>query len=233
MSVEANKATFRAHLMAMEERRLETLDAHPALADSKAFFEQLFSAFPDSQATVHELIGEGDWVAYRMMHRGTHQGEFMGMPATGRQAEWEVIGTMRIVDGKIVENHAQADVLGMTQQLGVAPPVAAASQAGLGQRMYAVIGVWRSASHHLEEQLRVLRERIVPGVSRSPGFVAGYWTHDRSSGKDHTTIVFEGEEAALAFKSAVGGNSRNQAAHGMEIELLVVVEVLASTSRDA
>ncbi len=122
MSTEANKTVFRAHFQALSERRLESLDAHPALSETRPFFEQFFTAFPDATATLHELIAEGDWVAYRLTQRGTHQGEFMGIPATGQRAEWEVMGTMRIVDGTIVENHAQADAIGMMQQLGVAPP---------------------------------------------------------------------------------------------------------------
>ena len=127
MSTEANKAVFHAHFEAIEDRRLDALDAHPALAGAGPFFEQLFAAFPDSAATLHEVIAEGDWVAYRLTQRGTHQGDWMGIPATGRHAEWEVMGTMRIVDGTIVENHAQPDAIGMMQQLGVAPPAGPAS----------------------------------------------------------------------------------------------------------
>lgn len=122
MSIEANKTVFQAHFQALNERRLESLDAHPALSGDRPFFEQFFAAFPDATATLHEVIGEGDWLAYRLTQRGTHQGEFMGIPATGRHADWEVMGTMKIADGKIVENHAQADSVGMMQQLGVAPP---------------------------------------------------------------------------------------------------------------
>jgi predicted ester cyclase len=122
MSIEANKTVFRAHFQALSERRLESLDTHPALRGDRAFFEQFFAAFPDSTATLHEVIAEGDWVAYRLTQRGTHQGEFMGIPATGRHAEWDVMGTMRVDDGKFVEHHAHPDAINMMQQLGVAPP---------------------------------------------------------------------------------------------------------------
>lgn len=127
MLSEANKAVFLAHFEAMEERRLESLTAHPAIAGTRPFFEQLFAAFPDGTATLHEVIAEGDWVAFRLTQRGTHQGEWMGIPATSRQVEWEVIGTMRIVDGMIVENHAQPDSIGMLQQLGASPVAAPVS----------------------------------------------------------------------------------------------------------
>ena len=131
MSSDANKAVFREHFQAISERRLGALDAHPALAGDRPFFEQLFTAFPDSTATLHEVIGEGDWLGYRLTQRGTHLGEFMGIATTGRQAEWDVIGLMRIVDGRIVEHHVQADSIGLMQQLGAPPPAAPASQGGL------------------------------------------------------------------------------------------------------
>ena len=93
--------------------------------------------------------------------------------------------------------------------------------------MYAVVGIWHRDESQSEEQLRVLREQIVPNVRQSPGFVSGYWAHDPGSGKDYTTIVFEGEEAALAFKAEVEGNSQGQAANGIQLETLAVAAVLA------
>ena len=87
MSAEANKAVFRAHFEAIEERRLDTLDAHPGVADHKPFFEHMQAAFPDGSATLHEDIAEGDWVAFMLLQRCTHRGDFMGIPATGRYAE--------------------------------------------------------------------------------------------------------------------------------------------------
>lgn len=58
--------------------------------------------------------------------------------------------------------------------------------------------------------------------------MAGYWTHDHSTGKDHTMIVLDSEAAALAFKAGVEANSQNQAAHGVTMELLSLVEVIAA-----
>ncbi|MBA2364334.1 MAG: ester cyclase [Chloroflexia bacterium] len=130
MATEANKAVFRVPFQALNERRLETLDAHPAFSGDRAFFERLFAAFPDATATLHELIGEKNWLAYRLTQPGTHQGEFMEIPATGRRAEWDVIGTVRVDDGKFVEHHAHPDTISLMQQLGAAPPAAPASRAG-------------------------------------------------------------------------------------------------------
>lgn len=94
--------------------------------------------------------------------------------------------------------------------------------------MYAVVGIWQREEQQSEAQLQFLRERIVPNVRQSPGFVAGYWTHDHNTGKDHTLIVLDSEAAALAFKAGVEANSQNQAAHGVALELLTVVEVVAA-----
>ena len=100
---------------------LSALDEHPALAPSKPFFQQLSTAFPDSQATLHEVLADGDWVVVRLTASGTHQGEWMGTPPTGRHAAWEVIAMYQIVDGKIVRQHSQADVVSQMRQLGAMP----------------------------------------------------------------------------------------------------------------
>lgn len=77
--------------------------------------------FPDLQFTVEEQFAEGDKVATRWTARGTHQKEFMGIPATGEQGALTGITISRLVDGKIVEERSQWDALGFLQQLGVMP----------------------------------------------------------------------------------------------------------------
>ena len=93
--------------------------------------------------------------------------------------------------------------------------------------MHAVVGVWTSEAGQSEEQLRMLRERIVPNVRRSVGFVAGYWMRDPATGADHTMVVFDSEEAAREFRDSVKRNTRVQAQAGIRPALLAVVEVLA------
>ena len=61
-------------------------------------------------------------VATRLTISGTHQGEFMGIPPTGKQATMTSIVISRIEGGKIAEDWESADVLGFFQQLGVIPP---------------------------------------------------------------------------------------------------------------
>ena len=79
------------------------------------------SAFPDGQDTTDDLIADGDKVAHRWTYRGTHQGEFQGIPATGRRVTFTGISIWRFEDGKIVESWHELDTLGMMQQLGVIP----------------------------------------------------------------------------------------------------------------
>ncbi len=87
----------------------------------KARHAALFAAFPDIQSTVEDMIAEGDKVVARLTMRGTHKGEFLGIPATGKQLTVSAIDIMRIVDDKIVEHWVEVDMLGMMQQLGVIP----------------------------------------------------------------------------------------------------------------
>jgi len=77
------------------------------------------AAFPDFRVTVEELIAEGDRVASRLTLRGTHKGEFLGIPPTGKEATVALYDIFRISEGKIVERWGLFDQLGLMQQLGV------------------------------------------------------------------------------------------------------------------
>ena len=80
--------------------------------------EMLFSAFPDTQVDLEEIVAEGDRIAMRITASGTHEGEFMGIEPTGEEMEVEVMSFQRIEDGKAVEEWQIVDTLGMLQQLG-------------------------------------------------------------------------------------------------------------------
>ena len=78
-------------------------------------------AFPDSYFSVEDMIAEGDKVVTRKTFHGTHEGEFMGIPPSGRTVNVSLIDIVRISDGKVVEHWSVGDDLGMMQQLGVIP----------------------------------------------------------------------------------------------------------------
>ena len=87
----------------------------------KEFISMNNSAFPDLQFTIKDQIAEGDGVVMRWSARGTHKGELMGIPPTGKQVVVTGIGISRFVGDKIVEQWNNWDGLGLMQQLGVVP----------------------------------------------------------------------------------------------------------------
>ena len=96
--------------------------ASPDLQGLKQFVTVVTAAFPDWHPTIEDMIAEGDKVVVRFRGSGTHKGEFIGIPPTGKQVTMMAIAIHRIAGGKIVENWLQADMLGMMVQLGVVPP---------------------------------------------------------------------------------------------------------------
>ena len=87
----------------------------------RQFGSQYFSAFPDLRITPEDLVAEGDKVTMRYDWRGTHKGELMGIPATGKQVTTSGISILRVANGKIAEQWDSFDNLGMLQQIGVIP----------------------------------------------------------------------------------------------------------------
>ncbi len=80
--------------------------------------KMLQKAFPDISWSIEELIATEDKVIIRSIERGTHEGEFMGIPATGNKYETSGISIRRIENGKVVEEREDFDMLGLYQQLG-------------------------------------------------------------------------------------------------------------------
>ena len=80
-------------------------------------------AFPDLRTAEADSVKEGDKVAFRWLLSGTHQGEFMGVAATGRRVEVMGMDIVRVADGQIVEHWGEFDAMGLLRQIGVIPPV--------------------------------------------------------------------------------------------------------------
>ena len=81
----------------------------------------IYTAFPDLQAPVEEMIAEGDKVVVRWAWQGTHQGEWQGITATGKQCQIEGITIYSLASGRIVNDRFQVHGLGLLQQLGAIP----------------------------------------------------------------------------------------------------------------
>jgi steroid delta-isomerase-like uncharacterized protein len=139
MSAEGNKALARrffvevadgghldraAELMAADYRHHDP-GLPPELQTSRdayiGHFPLYTAAFPDMRIAVEDLVADGDKVATRWTFAGTHSGDLMGIPPTGRRVNIAAMTIQRIADGKIVEGWTILDVLGMMQQIGVVP----------------------------------------------------------------------------------------------------------------
>lgn len=86
---------------------------------ARQFVIRLREAFPDLDAKVDDQVVEGDKIANLWRVRGTHQGDFGGIPATGRKMEISGITIFRVADVKIFESWGFADMMGMMKQLSV------------------------------------------------------------------------------------------------------------------
>jgi len=135
MSTEDNKAHVRRGFEAVNQKNLAVFDElltpdvvfHSAsttmqgLEAYKQFLSMYMTAFPDLHFTIEDMIAEGDTVVARFTTRGTHQGNLMGIPPTGKQVSGTGMFIDRIVNGKGVEQWFHTDDLGLLQQLGVIP----------------------------------------------------------------------------------------------------------------
>ena len=98
----------------------------PGLPATKAgmleYFGLLLTSFPDMQMEVQDLLVDGDKTVARVSVSATHDAEFLGVPATGRKVEMQLIDIMRFDDdGLVCEHWGVADMLSLMQQLGAVP----------------------------------------------------------------------------------------------------------------
>ena len=118
MSIEANKAIIRTlYEKIFNEGQVAVVDKlfSPHFVDHstpeqetgsagvKAYIEQVRKGFPDIHVTIEDLLAEGESIAVRTTWRGTHQGVYEGVEATGKHVERTMMQIFRIRDGKIVE----------------------------------------------------------------------------------------------------------------------------------
>jgi steroid delta-isomerase-like uncharacterized protein len=86
------------------------------------FFRMHLAAFPALRFDVEDMLSSGDKVVARVRATGTNDGEFMGMPATGKRVDVQLIDIVRFGDDGLAHEHwGVVDSLSMMQQLGVAP----------------------------------------------------------------------------------------------------------------
>src|SRR5262245_48542827 len=133
MSAETNKAHARripleaynkGEVAVFDEVVVETVIDHfppPGFTSGrqcyKLFVPALRNAFPDIQTTIDLEIGDGEKVVHRLTTRGTHKGDFMGIPATSKQVMWTETHILRFENNKVVEHWGNADQSGLMMQL--------------------------------------------------------------------------------------------------------------------
>jgi steroid delta-isomerase-like uncharacterized protein len=88
------------------------------LAGLHDFVRQVRAAFPDLEATAEDILVEGDRLAVRSTFRGTHQGDFMGMPASGKKVEVSNYDFVRFENDMAAEHWGTIDSAALMEQIG-------------------------------------------------------------------------------------------------------------------
>lgn len=100
----------------------ETPGLAPTKEGVKSFFQMQLTAFPDLRMSVEDVVADGPKVVARVRYTGTQSGGFMGMPATDKSADVQLIDIFRFDDdGRVAEHWGVIDLMAMMQQLGFAP----------------------------------------------------------------------------------------------------------------
>ena len=109
MNTETNKTIMHQMAAALEQGDWGWIESHPGLYETRQHFPHLLAAFPDLQHTFEQEVVTGDRITTVVTAQGTHQGTFLGIPASGKKVSFMVMGLDRIVDSKIVEHWALPD----------------------------------------------------------------------------------------------------------------------------
>lgn len=133
MTTEENKALIRRFLVEVREgwtravaerfftpgyrRHLTPSGPHLTGPEQVERASRLRAAFPDAEATLEDILAEGDRVAYRLTIRGTHRGAFLDIPATGRRVTVAFFAIVRIEDGRLAEEWGGLDQVDLLRQL--------------------------------------------------------------------------------------------------------------------
>jgi predicted ester cyclase len=137
MSLEANKDLVRTYVETIfNQRQVERADElvapdyldhaalpgqAPGLPGAKQKWVMYLAGIPNLRVTIEELVAEGDKVAVRRSYAGTHRGELLGIPPTGKQVRLGGISIFRLAGGDDRRAGEQLDRLALMRQLGVLP----------------------------------------------------------------------------------------------------------------
>ena len=94
---------------------------------NRQFWTAFFTGLPDVSVTMEDLIISGVRVVGRFIYRGTHTGDFLGIPAGGKPVEMRSIDIWRVQNGMFVEHWDELNLMQMFQQIGALPPLGGAA----------------------------------------------------------------------------------------------------------
>ena len=133
---EQNKAVFEKLMSALNAKDMAAMesliaddfvdnDAMPGMAPGRQgmidMMGMFVGAFPDLNVVVEHWVAEGDLVVGGMTTKGTQNGEFMGMPASGKKFSVREMHMVRVANGKMAEHWGLSNEMSMMQQLGLMP----------------------------------------------------------------------------------------------------------------
>ena len=94
----------------------------PTRQGALEYFELSFTAFPDMRFDPEDVLVDGDKVVARARFTGTHEGDFMGVPASGKRVDVQLIDIIRFGDDGLAHEHwGVMDALALMQQVGAIP----------------------------------------------------------------------------------------------------------------
>jgi predicted ester cyclase len=122
-----NAGNLEAYLELYDERiLLHGYSPEPMGKDEvRGFYEQMFAAFGPPKLEFHEVLWSGDAATIRFTMSGRHVGEYMGVPARGREIAVDGITILRFTGDRVTERWSSADMLGLLIQIGAMPAPAA------------------------------------------------------------------------------------------------------------
>lgn len=135
MSIEQNK-NMACHFFAAQDQNKGPLDeaicaatytasiaGSPTMdiAGHNQFAQMFYAAFPDIHHIINDTVADEEKAVVRFTLEGTHQGSFLGIPASGKAISISAIAMMEFVDGKITRLNGVFDQMGLLRQIGVLP----------------------------------------------------------------------------------------------------------------
>ncbi len=190
------------------------------LEGQRWFFETFYKAFPDTTCRLVRLVGEGDLVVDHWTASGTHTGEFLGMPPTGKRFTLTGSDMTRIENGKIAEIWHYEDMLSLLQQLGAIPMAAQGGPMGeTGPAMGQMSAAGRGRIMSDDEKRALIRRGFEVFIDRNDTAAADMLVAPDFVGHFSAAPEVNGREAFKQFVAMYNGGFSN---HHAKVEDILI-----------